>query len=153
MIFAHIENNEVTNKILVDDQSFIDTLPNSNEFIRVSEDNGEDGFPVLEIGFSYNDDLGKYIAPKPFDSWVLNSETGFWEPPTSFPDDGKFYIWDEETISWIHPKPFDSWVLNSETGFWEPPVAMPNDGQSYMWNEETLSWNVFDENDTTGNAE
>ena len=38
---------------------------------------------------------------QPYDSWVWNTETLNWEAPVPYPDDGKFYTWDEETQSWV----------------------------------------------------
>ena len=32
-------------------------------------------------------------------------EHGDWEPPTPRPDDGKSYIWDENTTSWVEIEP------------------------------------------------
>jgi hypothetical protein len=52
-------------------------------------------------GYTYDSDLDAFIAPKLFESWLLNEETCLWEPPVIYPNDGKFYNWDEETISWI----------------------------------------------------
>jgi hypothetical protein len=52
------------------------------------------------IGFKYDADMDAFIPPQPFPSWLLNIETGQWEAPIAMPDDGKFYVWDEETISW-----------------------------------------------------
>jgi hypothetical protein len=52
------------------------------------------------IGFSYDANLDAFIPPKPFASWLLNNETAQWEAPVAMPDDGKFYVWDEETTSW-----------------------------------------------------
>lgn len=34
-------------------------------------------------------------------SWVFNEEKCEFEPPTPYPSDGNFYVWDEETVSWI----------------------------------------------------
>ena len=33
------------------------------------------------IGYSYNTDLDAFVPPKPYESWVLNSETAEWESP------------------------------------------------------------------------
>ena len=52
------------------------------------------------IGFKYDADLDAFIPPQPFASWTLNNNTAQWEAPVAKPDDGKFYVWDEETISW-----------------------------------------------------
>lgn len=52
------------------------------------------------IGYQYDAQRDAFIAPKPFESWVLNEETLFWEPPVFYPTDGKTYFWDEPTTSW-----------------------------------------------------
>ena len=52
------------------------------------------------IGFVYDKKLDAFIPPKPFESWILNQEQCIWEAPIEFPEDGKLYTWDEETISW-----------------------------------------------------
>jgi hypothetical protein len=40
-----------------------------------------------------------FILPKPFESWVLNSDKD-WVAPVARPEDGNLYIWNEETVSW-----------------------------------------------------
>lgn len=54
------------------------------------------------IGYTYDSDRDAFIAPKKFESWVLNEDTCCWEAPTPMPEsdyDGMFY-WDEATTSW-----------------------------------------------------
>mgnify|MGYP005992001327 CR=1 FL=1 len=43
----------------------------------------------------------KFISPKPFASWTLDSNDD-WQPPTARPvtDDGTYHDWNEETQSW-----------------------------------------------------
>jgi hypothetical protein len=41
-----------------------------------------------------------FIAPKPFDSWLLDEDTCQWNAPTPYPTDGKDYVWDEEQLNW-----------------------------------------------------
>lgn len=53
------------------------------------------------IGFTYDAQRDAFIAPKPFDSWLLNESTCKWESPKPYPTDGKYYIWDETTTNWI----------------------------------------------------
>lgn len=36
-----------------------------------------------------------------FPSWVFNEETCFFDPPISYPQDGKLYQWDEPTLNWV----------------------------------------------------
>jgi hypothetical protein len=53
------------------------------------------------IGFKYDAVKDAFIPPKPFDSWNLNEDTCLWEAPTPMPiEEGKFFIWDEDTTSW-----------------------------------------------------
>ena len=52
------------------------------------------------IGFTYDEDRDAFIPPKPYNSWVLNETTCLWEAPVNYPDDGKYYAWNEETTSW-----------------------------------------------------
>ena len=53
------------------------------------------------VGYTYDEIKDAFIAPKPFESWLLNEETCLWQAPTSRPTDDKLYIWDEATISWV----------------------------------------------------
>jgi hypothetical protein len=55
---------------------------------------------TAEIGHSYNQATGKFTKPKPFESWILNEESGVWVAPLQRPDDSNFYLWNEETTSW-----------------------------------------------------
>ena len=36
-----------------------------------------------------------------FANWVFSEERCQFVPPVSYPDDGKFYRWDEEKVNWI----------------------------------------------------
>lgn len=53
------------------------------------------------VGFTYDKYRDAFIPPKPYNSWVLNEEKCIWESPTSLPDDGQKYYWDESTMSWV----------------------------------------------------
>jgi hypothetical protein len=52
------------------------------------------------IGFQYDSQRDAFIAPKPFNSWVLNEETCLWEAPIAMPEDGNMYSWNESTLTW-----------------------------------------------------
>jgi hypothetical protein len=53
------------------------------------------------IGMTYDAGRDAFISPKPYASWVLNETTCRWESPTPMPtEEGKFYTWNEETVSW-----------------------------------------------------
>lgn len=60
-------------------------------------------YNFASIGFLFDPSKGKdgaFIAPQPYPSWTLNNDTCLWEAPTAYPTDGKYYIWDESTVSW-----------------------------------------------------
>ena len=50
--------------------------------------------------FTYDEVNDVFIAPKPFNSWLLNETTWLWEAPVAYPSDDNFYTWNEETQSW-----------------------------------------------------
>ena len=53
------------------------------------------------IGYSYNEALDAFVTPKPYPSWVLNNTTAEWEAPVAMPvEEGKRFIWNEETGAW-----------------------------------------------------
>ena len=52
------------------------------------------------VGFTYDADADVFVAPQPFPSWTLDANHD-WQPPTPMPTDGKFYMWNEETLAWV----------------------------------------------------
>jgi len=52
------------------------------------------------IGFTYNAEADVFIAPKPFASWLLDSNYD-WQAPAPRPTDGKIYAWDEASLAWV----------------------------------------------------
>jgi hypothetical protein len=52
------------------------------------------------IGYTYRADIDAFVAPKPYNSWVLNDKAQ-WEAPVPMPTDDKRYSWDETTLSWV----------------------------------------------------
>jgi hypothetical protein len=58
------------------------------------------------VGYTYDTELDAFIPPKPFNSWILNSNTALWEAPVAIPEDAgtgdppKMYSWDEDSTSW-----------------------------------------------------
>ena len=53
------------------------------------------------VGGKYYPDLDAFIRPKPWDSWVLDTETCAWTAPIPVPTDDKAYTWNESTLSWV----------------------------------------------------
>jgi len=52
------------------------------------------------IGYQYDQQRDAFIAPKPFNSWVLNETTCNWESPVAKPQDENKYTWNESTLTW-----------------------------------------------------
>jgi len=52
------------------------------------------------IGYTYDETRDAFIAPKPFNSWILNEDTCIWEAPVTRPNDGNMYNWNEKILNW-----------------------------------------------------
>jgi len=52
------------------------------------------------VGYTYDQVRDAFIAPKPFNSWILNETTCLWEAPVVYPDDGNMYNWNETNQEW-----------------------------------------------------
>ena len=65
------------------------------------------------IGYQYHEELDCFIAPKPFDSWLLDEETADWVSPVGPApalteaeiEARSFYRWDEEGGAWVLETP------------------------------------------------
>lgn len=52
------------------------------------------------IGYTYDAERDAFIAPKPFNSWVLNEDSCLWDAPIAYPTDGKLYRWNDDVTNW-----------------------------------------------------
>jgi len=95
-------SNRVVEQVIVAEESFFETFVDNSvgQWIETKID-GSIRKNYAGIGFTYDAVRDAFIAPKIFDSWVLNEDTCQWEPPTSYPNDGNDYDWDETTTSWV----------------------------------------------------
>lgn len=115
--FAEInENNVVTQVVVVDDmyenngQDFLAvTCGLGGTWIKTSYNtlggvHQHGGTPFRKnyagVGSIYDSELDAFYLPQPYPSWVLDQESCLWEPPVARPNDGKDYVWNEETTSW-----------------------------------------------------
>lgn len=113
--FAEIDNNsQVLRVIVVSNEVLIDNTGHENEqlgkefctqllggnWIQTSY-NSTFRKHYAGIGYIYDQTLDAFIPPKPYPSWLLNTETCNWEAPVPHPTDGGMYLWDEESLSWI----------------------------------------------------
>jgi hypothetical protein len=53
------------------------------------------------LGYAYNPTYDGFIPPKPYESWILDTATCLWLPPTPCPGTIAEYEWDEKTLSWV----------------------------------------------------
>lgn len=109
--FAKVVEGKVT-QVIVAEKEFFDTFVDSSpgQWIQTSYNtiggqHTQGGTPLRKnyagIGYSYDATRDAFIPPQPFTSWVLNEDTCLWDAPTPMPvEEGKFYEWDESTVSW-----------------------------------------------------
>jgi hypothetical protein len=107
--YARIENNRVT-QVIVADEDYIKTRPETERWIQTSYNTRANvhvlgGTPLRKnyagIGYHYDELLDAFIPPKTYASWNLNAEIGCWQAPIAYPNDGAYYIWDEDKQNWI----------------------------------------------------
>jgi len=114
--FAKVENGIVT-EVIVASQDFINTglLGDPSFWIQTSYNTrggvhyGPDGQPdggtplrknFASVGGLYDPINDAFYTQKRFQSWILNEDTFFWEPPVAKPNDGGVYVWNEEQQNW-----------------------------------------------------
>ena len=56
------------------------------------------------IGYTYDATIDAFVPPKPYPSWLLDTNTAQWQSPAPMPTDGKRYSWNEENQTWVEVK-------------------------------------------------
>jgi hypothetical protein len=94
----------VSNDIATSEQAGIEFLKNlyKNQHLPVLQTsyNGNIRKNFAGIGYQYDQQRDAFIAPKPFNSWILNEDTCIWNAPVAMPIDDNKYSWNEQTLSW-----------------------------------------------------
>jgi hypothetical protein len=106
--FAIIDSNNIVQGVYVfdvpDDEVPLAELPAGWYWMRTSYNNRIRKNYAAE-GYTYDPVRDAFIAPKPWNSWILNEETCRWGPPVPYPagamEAGIIYRWDEPTLSYI----------------------------------------------------
>jgi len=123
------ENNVVTQVIVVDNKDITDPHTGQEDeilgiafckkllggnWVQTSY-NGNIRKRYAGINYTYNKAIDAFVAPKPFESWVLNTETADWESPVgpapalteAETEARSSYRWDEENGAWelVTPEP------------------------------------------------
>jgi hypothetical protein len=107
--FAELDENNIVTRVLVGDNNmpnegydwFVENL--GGTWVQTSY-NATFRKNYAGIGYHYDEDLDAFIAPQPFPSWTLNESTAKWMSPIPYPQDGRAYEWDEETLTWKEVK-------------------------------------------------
>ena len=113
--FAELdENNVVLRVVVVDNKDTSDANGNEVESIGVAfcqkllggnwkqtSYNGNIRKNYAGISYVYDATIDAFVPPKPYPSWVLDTNTAQWQAPVSMPSDGAMYSWDEATQSWV----------------------------------------------------
>ena len=98
--FAEINSDGVVQRVIVAEQDFINSGAVGDSFLWVQTSyNNNFRKQFAGIGYTYDKAKDKFIAPKPYPSWSLDSNDD-WQAPSAMPDDGKMYYWDEDSTSW-----------------------------------------------------
>jgi hypothetical protein len=106
----------VSNDIATTEQAgidFINQLYNTNDTWKQTSYNNNIRKNYAGIGYTYDETRDAFIAPKTFNSWILNEDSCCWEAPLPYPITNTqnkldklgnpvndFYSWNESTLSW-----------------------------------------------------
>ena len=104
VIVVHVVNNQVILKAdgtesELKGKQFLNSLHGTAKWVQTSY-NGNFRKNYAGIGFTYDTERDAFIAPKLFNSWILNEDTCRWEFPIPYPTDGELYNWNEVTQTW-----------------------------------------------------
>jgi hypothetical protein len=109
--YAFLDENNIVTEVIVgiDETELIEDLDTETwygnfrgQVCKRTSYNGKIRKNYAGIGYTYDPDLDAFVAPKSFESWVLNEATARWEAPVPMPEGN--YRWDEDTISWLEVK-------------------------------------------------
>jgi hypothetical protein len=114
------ENNVVTQVIVVSNSDTADAFGVEKEHIgaafceklfggtwKQTSYNGNKRKNYAGLGYTFDEDLDAFVSPKPFNSWILNTDLAQWDAPVPMPEDAgtgeppKRYRWDEDSVNWI----------------------------------------------------
>ena len=107
--YAFLDNNNIVTEVItgIDETETIEGLDTETWYgnfrgqtCKRTSYNGNIRKNYAGIGYTYDDSRDAFIAPQPYPSWTLDSDAK-WQPPAQYPvEEGKFFTWDEPTLSW-----------------------------------------------------
>jgi hypothetical protein len=99
-----INNSVITDSNGVEQEKlgvdFINKLYNTRDVWKQTSYNNNIRKNYAGIGYTYDQTRDAFIAPKPFNSWVLNEDTCLWNAPVAMPINDNRYTWNESTLTW-----------------------------------------------------
>ena len=107
--YAFLDSNNIVTEVItgIDETELIEGLHPEiwygnfrNQTCKRTSYNGNYRKNYAGIGYTYDPERDAFIAPKPFDKWVLNEETCRWEAPVAYPTDNKRYVWNDNRGEW-----------------------------------------------------
>ena len=107
--YAFLDENNIVTEVItgIDETQLIEGLDPETWYSNLrgqtckrTSYNNNIRFNYAGIGMSYDADRDAFIAPKPYNSWLLDEATCQWKAPVVYPTDGLMYEWNEELIDW-----------------------------------------------------
>jgi hypothetical protein len=107
--YAFLDQNNIVTEVIVgiDETELIEGLDTETWYgnfrgqsCKRTSYNGNIRKNYAGVGYTYDQVRDAFIAPKPFESWILDEETCQWQAPTPMPTDGLMYEWVEDDLNW-----------------------------------------------------
>jgi hypothetical protein len=107
--YAFLDSNNIVTEVIVgiDETELIEGLHPEiwygnfrNQTCKRTSYNSNYRKNYASVGYTYDEELDAFYAPKPFPSWILNEKTCEWEAPVPYPYNGKPHMWNETTQEW-----------------------------------------------------
>jgi hypothetical protein len=121
--FAQIDYENIVLRVsVIRDEDILDENGNENEELGIhflksvhgqstrwiqTSYNNKIRYRYAGIGMVYNSEYDVFLNPKPYPSWILNTNTFEWDAPILEPElteeqrgSGSYYEWNEENQEW-----------------------------------------------------
>ena len=112
--YAFLDENNIVTEVIVgiDETELIEGLDTETWYgnfrgqtCKRTSYNGNIRKNYAGIGYTYDPVADHFFAPQPYLSWTLDADAK-WQAPTPMPVvEGKFFTWDEPTLSWVEINP------------------------------------------------
>jgi hypothetical protein len=106
--YAFLDDNNIVTEVItgIDETELIEGLDTETwygnfrgQVCKRTSYNSNIRYNYAAIGYTYDPTDDAFIAPKPFASWILDSNKQ-WQAPVKYPANG-FYLWNEEIGAWV----------------------------------------------------